>query len=207
MKDKKIKKVWLEDVEWKSNGRKVWRMNCVDERQDWPDLSWSCERRPREPDTGSPSWCSPSYPHQTLLYETKKNTVEGFREGWSKKHKRVTVKSWYKTIKIMLIQHQKYCYSNMLCGVYVDICNSRAKNGLVFTICRKDVQMFIMQPLQNNNAACSKWAYVITTAHTVFTCTTGSTLATDRKSISGFLWLERGAAEFLTNRLITNRLP
>lgn len=137
----------------------------------------------------------------------KKNTVEGFREGWSKKHKRVTVKSWYKTIKIMLIQHQKYCYSNMLCGVYVDICNSRAKNGLVFTICRKDVQMFIMQPLQNNNAACSKWAYVITTAHTVFTCTTGSTLATDRKSISGFLWLERGAAEFLTNRLITNRLP
>lgn len=34
----------------------------------------------------------------------------------------------------------------------------------------------------------SKWAYVIIIVHT------GWTLATDRKSISGFLWLERGAA-------------
>lgn len=36
------------------------------------------------------------------------------------------------------------------------ICNSRAKNGLVFTICRKDVEMLIMEPLQNNAAANSK---------------------------------------------------
>lgn len=47
---------------------------CVDEKQDGPDLSWSCEKRPREPDTGSPSWCSLSYQHQTLLCETQRNT-------------------------------------------------------------------------------------------------------------------------------------